>query len=410
MTRAVRSAALTFAGLFLGAALAADDWPQWRGPRRDGVSRETGLLPEWPPSGPPLAWKASGAGDGFSSLAVAGGAVFTMGAHGDVESVLAFDAASGRLRWKTPHGTRFRNGEGDGPRGTPTVDGGRLYALGAGGDLSCLDAATGRIVWTQNVLRKLGGRNIRWGLSESPLVVGDRVLVNVGARDAAVVAFDARDGSVVWKSQSDEAGYASAVAVDVGGIAQAIFFTGERALGLRLDDGGLLWEYRRVANGTANIATPIVRDGRVFLSSDYGTGSALLALERAGKGVQAREVYFTQTMRNHQSTSVLVGDHLYGFSGTILTAMRFADGTLAWKDRSVGKGSLAYADGRLYVLSRAGVVALVEASPAAYSEKGRFRIDTGALPTWGPPVVAGGRLYFRDQDTIYAYDVRRPGT
>ena len=407
MTRTGRPTVITLAALLVGAALAADDWPQWRGPRRDGLSQETGLLLEWPASGPPLAWKASGAGDGFSSLAVAGGAVFTMGAHGNVESVLALDAASGRLRWKTPYGARFRNGEGDGPRGTPTVDGDRLYVLGASGDLSCLDAATGRIVWTQNLLQKLGGRNIRWGLSESPLVAGDRVLVNAGARDASIVAFDKRDGSVLWKSQSDEAGYASAVAAEVGGIAQAIYFTGERALGLRRDDGALLWEYRRVANGTANIATPIVRDASVFLSSDYGTGSALLALAKVGKGVQAREVYFTQTMRNHQSTSLLVGVHLYGFSGTILTAMRFDDGTLAWKDRSVGKGSLTYADGRLYVLSRAGVVALAEASPAGYREKGRFRIETGAQPSWGPPVIADGRLYIRDQDTIYAYDVRR---
>jgi outer membrane protein assembly factor BamB len=387
MTRARTPAAILLA-LLAGAALGAEDWPQWRGPRRDGLSQETGLLREWPASGPPLAWKASGAGDGFSSLAVAGGAVFTMGAHGDVESVLAFDAASGRLRWKTPHGARFRNGEGDGPRGTPTVDGDRLYALGANGDLSCVDAADGRIVWTQNVLRKFGGRNIRWGLSESPLVVGDLLLVNVGAREASIVAFHKRDGTVAWKSQSDEAGYASAVS-------------------LRLDGGDLLWEYRRVANRTANIATPIVRGARVFLSSDYGTGSALLALEKEGTRVRAREVYFTQTMRNHQSTSVLVGDHLYGFSGTILTAMRFDDGTLAWKDRTMGKGSLTYADGRLYVLSRGGVVALVEASPAGYSEKGRFRIDAAALPTWGPPVVAGGRLYLRDQDTIYAYDLRR---
>ncbi len=402
---AVLEAALM--ALLAAGGLGAEDWPQWRGPRRDGISTETGLLQEWRASGPPLAWKASGAGDGYSSVAASGGRLLTMGAVGDTEMILAFEEATGRLLWSAPSGKRFRNGEGDGPRGTPTADGDRLYALGASGDLSCLEAKTGKVVWSLNVLQKLGGRNIGWGLSESPLVVGGRVLVNAGAAGASIVALDKRDGSLVWKSQSDEAGYSSAVTVEVGGIAQAIFFTGERALGLRLSDGGLLWDYKSVSNRTANIATPIVRGNRVFLSSNYGTGGGLLELTAKGGGVQAREVYFTPTMQNHQSTSVLVGDHLYGFSGTILTAIRFDDGELAWKDRSVGKGSLTYADGRLYALSRNGVVALVEASPSAYREKGRFRLATSSQPTWGPPVIANGRLYLRDQDTIYAYDVRR---
>ncbi len=386
--------------------LAAEDWPQWRGPQRDGISTETGLLREWPAAGPPLVWKASGAGDGYSSIAVSGGRLFTMGAVGEVEMVLAFDEATGRRVWSTAIGKRFRNGEGDGPRGTPTVQGGRLYALGASGDLACLDAKTGAIVWRLNVLEKFGGRNISWGLSESPLLAGGRLFINAGAPGASVVALDAGDGALVWKSQDDQAAYSSAMTAEVGGIVQAVVFTGERALGLRLSDGGLLWSYKRVSNGTANIATPIVRGNRVFLSSNYGTGGALLDLTASGSAVSAREVYFTSSMQNHQSTSVLVGEHIYGFSGTILTAIRFADGELAWKDRSVGKGSLSYADGRLYALSRSGVVALVEATPAGYSEKGRFRIETGSQPTWGPPVVANGRLYIRDQDTIYAWAVQ----
>lgn len=384
---------------------ALDDWPQWRGPRRDGVSAERGLLKEWPAGGPPLAWRVQGAGDGYSSFAVAGGRLFTLGARGNTEYVIAFDAASGKRIWEVAHGRRFSNDRGDGPRATPTVDGDRVYAFGASGDLTVLEAASGKVVWTANVLSKFGGSNISWGLSESPLVMSDRILVNAGGRGASIVALRKTDGSLIWRSQSDEPGYSSAVLQEVGGIRQAIFFTGERALGVDVNDGRLLWSYNRVANRTANIATPIVRGDRVFLSSDYGTGAALLAISADGARVNAREVYFTNEMRNHHASSVLVGDHLYGFSSTILTAMHFETGRQVWRDRSVGKGSLIFADDRLYLFSENGVVGLAEANPAGYREHGRFQIRTGNLPTWSHPVVSGGRLFLRDQDTIYAYDV-----
>jgi len=384
---------------------ALDDWPQWRGPRRDGVSAERGLLKEWPAGGPPLAWRVQGAGDGYSSFAVAGGRLFTLGARGNTEYVLAFDAASGKRIWEVAHGRRFSNDRGDGPRATPTVDGDRVYAFGASGDLTVLEAATGKVVWNANVLSRFGGSNISWGLSESPLVLSDRILVNAGGRGASIVALRKTDGSLIWRSQSDEPGYSSAVLQEVGGIRQAIFFTGERALGVDVNDGRLLWSYNRVANRTANIATPIVRGNHVFLSSDYGTGAALLAITADGARINAREVYFTNEMRNHHASSVLVGEHLYGFSSTILTAMHFETGRQVWRDRSVGKGSLIFADDRLYLFSENGVVGLAEANPAGYREHGRFQIRTGNLPTWSHPVVSGGRLFLRDQDTIYAYDV-----
>ncbi|HET8774078.1 MAG TPA: PQQ-binding-like beta-propeller repeat protein, partial [Thermoanaerobaculia bacterium] len=312
----------------------------------------------WPAGGPPLAWRVQGAGDGYSSFAVAGGRLFTLGARGNTEYVLAFDAASGKRIWEVAHGRRFSNDRGDGPRATPTVDGDRVYAFGASGDLTVLEAASGKVVWTANVLSKFGGSNISWGLSESPLILSDRILVNAGGRGASIVALRKTDGSLIWRSQSDEPGYSSAVLQDVGGIRQAIFFTGERALGVDVSDGRLLWSYNRVANRTANIATPIVRGDRVFLSSDYGTGAALLAITADGARVNAREVYFTNEMRNHHASSVLVGDHLYGFSSTILTAMHFETGRQVWRDRSVGKGSLIFADDRLYLFSENGVVGL----------------------------------------------------
>jgi outer membrane protein assembly factor BamB len=280
-----------------------------------------------------------------------------------------------------------------------------VYAFGASGDLSVLEAATGKVIWTVNVLQKFGGSNITWGLSESPLVLSDRILINAGGRDASVVALRKTDGSLIWKSQNDEPGYSSAVVHQDGSVRQAIFFTGRRALGLDVGDGRLLWSYDRVSNRTANIATPIVRGNRVFLSSDYGTGAALLELTPGNGTVTAKEVYFTGEMRNHHASSILVGDYLYGFSSAILTAMQFDTGKVAWRDRSVGKGSLVFADERLYVYSEGGVVGLVEPTPQGYREHGRFTISTGRLPTWSHPVVSGGKLFLRDQDVVYAYNV-----
>jgi outer membrane protein assembly factor BamB len=381
----------------------ADDWPQWRGPNRDGISAETGLLKTWPAGGPPLAWQAKGLGEGYSSFAVAQGRLFTLGARGDIEYVLAFDAASGKRLWEVQHGRRFGNDRGDGPRGTPTIDGDRVYAYGASGDLSVLDAATGKVHWTINVLKQFGGSNTRWGLSESPLVLTDRLLINAGG---TIVALRKTDGSPLWKAAGDEAGYASAVLQKVGSVNQAIFFTSTRALGVDVSSGRHLWSYGQVANNVANIATPIVRGTRVFLSSDYGTGSALLEMVPSGNDVRAREVYFTRQMKNHHATCVLIGDHLYGFDSAILTALKFDTGEVAWQNRSVGKGSLVFADERLYLFSENGVVGLAEASPAGYREHGRFEIKTGRLPTWSHPVVSGGKLFLRDQDNLFAYDVR----
>lgn len=382
------------------------EWSQWRGANRDGLSKETGLLKQWPEGGPPLVWKATGAGVGYSSFAISRGRLYTMGLRGEREYIIAFDIITGKETWATPHGSPFRNDRGDGPRGTPTIDGDKLYALGGDGDLSCLDVKTGRIFWTMNVLKKFGGKNITWGISESPLVIGDKLLVNAGGLGASIVALNKKDGSVIWKSQSDQAGYSSAIQIEAAGISQVVFFTHSRLVGLSLADGGLLWEYPRAANNVANAATPIARGNRVFIASDYGNGGGLVEIKASAKGVTAEEIYFNKDMRTHHSTAVLVGDYLYGFSSSILTAMRFDTGEVAWKDRSVGKGSLVYADGNLYCLSENGVVGLVEATPTGYREKGRFRIPQDNLPTWAHPVIAGGHLYLRDQDTIYAYDVR----
>jgi outer membrane protein assembly factor BamB len=382
-----------------------DDWSQWRGNNRDGTSAERGLLKDWPAGGPKLAWTVKGAGEGYSSFAVAGGKVYTLGARGGTEYTMAFDEATGKKLWEVATGSRFRNDRGDGPRATPTIDGGQVYAYGASGDLAVLDAATGKIAWKINVLEKFGGRNITWGLSESPLVMPDRILINAGGASASIVAVNRKDGSLIWKSGSDEAGYSSGILVPFQGIPQAVFFSASHGVAVDARDGRQLWTYGKASNSTANVATPIARGNKVFFSSDYGTGAGLVALSGAGNKITASEVYFTREMRNHHASSVLVGEHLYGFSSAILTAMKFETGEVAWRDRSVGKGSVVFADERLYLFSENGVVGLAEANPGGYKEHGRFEIRTGSLPTWSHPVVANGKLYLRDQDTIYAYSV-----
>ena len=401
------SAVLVSALVLHTAATGLDDWPQWRGRNRDGIGVEKGLLKAWPSGGPPRAWQAKGAGEGYSSFAVAGGKLYTLGARGNTEYVMAFDEATGKKLWEVANGRRFGNDRGDGPRGTPTVSGSQLYAYGASGDLTALDAAAGTVLWKVNVLQKFGGSNITWGLSESPLVLQDRIIVNAGGRGASIVALSRKDGSVLWQTGDDEPGYSSAILHEWEGVPQAIVFTAQGGRAVDARNGRPLWSYARASNSTANIATPIARGNRVFFSSDYGTGAGLVELSSAGSGnVTAREVYFTREMRNHHASSVLIGDHLYGFSSAILTAMRFDNGQVAWRDRSVGKGSVIFADDRLYLFSEQGVVGLAEANPTGYREHGRFEISTGSLPTWTHPVVANGKLFLRDQDTIYAYDVR----
>jgi outer membrane protein assembly factor BamB len=384
----------------------AADWPQWRGPQRDGISRETGLLDAWPSGGPRQIWQTKGLGQGYAGIAIAQGRLFTQGQRPEGQFVLALDIATGKKLWETPTGPAYAQDRGAGPRGTPTLDGDRLYAMAGEGTLVSLDAQTGKVIWKMNVADKFGGQVPHWGYSESPLVDGSNLIVTPGGPGAAVVALNKKTGDVVWKSQSDPAAYSSAVIGEVGGIRQIIAVTADAVLGLRANNGALLWKYEKASNKVANIATPIFQNGSVFLSSDYGTGCALLKLTAQGDAVNASEVYFSKEMQNHYSTSVAVDGSVYGFSNAILTAMNLQTGQVAWRDRSVGKGSVAYADGKLYLLSEDGVVGLAEATPAAYKEKSRFQIPRGDFPTWTPPVISGGRLYLREQDNLYSFDIK----
>ncbi|MBL8233153.1 MAG: PQQ-like beta-propeller repeat protein [Bryobacterales bacterium] len=383
----------------------ADDWPQWRGPNRDGISKETGLMTSWPAGGPKQVWKATGLSEGFSGIAVVKGRIYTLGQRADEQFVMAFDAATGKKVWETKAGRSFRERRGHGPRGTPTVEADRLWALSADGTLVCLEAATGKKIWEQNIVDKFGGEVPHWGISESPLIDGEKVIVTPGGRDASVVALNKLDGKLIWKSPGDRAAYSSPIIVNSGGVKQYVTLTSNAAVGVSAATGEQLWRYTQVANNVANVATPLYASDHIFVSSDYGTGCALLRL--APKTGKASEVYFNREMKNHHASSILIGKHLFGFSSQILTAMDMMTGNVAWRDRSVGKGNMQYADGHFYVMSERGDVALVEASPEAYKEKGRFSIPQGSFNTWTPPVVANGRMYLREQDNLYCFDVKK---
>jgi len=384
------------------------DWPQWRGPERNGISKETGLLKQWPAGGPPRLWRVSNLGAGYGSLAIKGERIFLQMQVGRQSVVASLNRSTGQIVWSKPLGNSGNNDRGNGPRGTPTIDGDRLYALSESGDLACLQAADGATVWQRNILRDFKGSNIQWLISESPLVDGDHVIVSPGGRDATMVALDKMTGKTIWTSTglSDEAGYASAIAGDVSGVRTYMTFTAEASVGVRASDGKPMWKYTKAANRTANIATPVFVNGKVFFTSAYDTGGALLNLSAQGGEVKATESYFTRNMKNHHGGVVLVNGYLYGFSDNILTALQFDTGRVAWRDRSVGKGSVTYADGNLYILGEGNVVGLVEATPEGYREKGHFEIPDSGLPAWAYPVVSGGRLYIRNQNTLTAYDVR----
>ena len=403
------SRSLTFAlTVSLGAGvLHAADWPQWQGPDRTRVSKETGLLKEWPAGGPRVVWTATGLGAGFGSMAVAGTRVFVQGMRGNSSSVIALNRPDGKEVWAKALGAPQTNDRGPGPRGTPTVDGDRLYVLTENGDLACLKV-DGAVVWQRNILKEFGGSQLRWLISESPLVDGAHVVVTPGGPGAGMVKLDKMTGKTVWtaKELSDTAGYASIIAADVQGVRIYLTFTASAGVGVRASDGKVMFRYPTAANRVANIASPIYSDNKVFFTSAYGTGGGLLDLSVQNGAVVSKEVYFTQNMKNHHGGVVLVDGHLYGFSDAILTCLEFATGNQVWRDRSVGKGTVTYADGHLYIQSENNKFALAEATPSGYREKGRFDIPDKGLPSWAHPVISDGRLYVRNQDTLLAYDIK----
>ncbi len=302
----------------------------------------------------------------------------------------------------------FRNDQGDGPRGTPTVVGDRLYTEGGNGDVACLDATTGKTVWYKSLVDDFGGKRPGWGYSESPLVNGDLVFVTPGGSSGTLVALNKDSGATVWTSTAVTQGahYASPVLATIQGRKQVVQFGRESMFGVAEDGGTQMWSYKNAANGTANCATAVIDGNYVLASSAYGIGGGLAEISVEGGGQQSKEVWFEKKLANHHGGLVKVGDHVYGFGTGGLICIHFLTGEIKWTDPSVKKGSLIYADGMLYCLGEAHEVALVEANPTAYVERGRFKIKPQGRPSWAHPVVANGRFYIRDQHTLTAYDVK----
>jgi outer membrane protein assembly factor BamB len=402
------------------AAIAAGDWPRWRGPNLDNKSAETGLLKQWPAGGPPLVWQVEGLGTGFASVAVAGGKIFTMGRLKGTDSMLILDEQDGRVLVTSPVGPGKRE---RGPNCTPAVDGDRMYGLSIDGDLLCADVTTGREVWRKNFARDFGGKMMsQWGYSESPLVDGDRLICTPGGEQAAIVALDKLTGQTIWTTPlpyggqqgADGAGYSSVVISEAVSVKQYVQLLGRGVVGVAADSGKLLWGYNRIANGTANIPTPIINGDYVFCSSGYGTGAALLKLSGGRGKVEAREVYFKpgNEVQNHHGGMLLLDGFVYlgnkhneGFP----LCLNLLTGEKAWEPgRGAGRRSAAitYADGRLYFRYEDGVLALIEATPKRYNLLSSFKLPSVRAESWPQPVIAGGRLFLRDQEVLMCYDLR----
>ena len=383
------------------------DWPQFRGPNRDNISQETGLLASWPEDGPSLVWKQSNLGLGYSSVAVADGKLYTMGNRGEDEFLLALDAATGEHLWAQRTGSAYHDGMGDGPRGTPTVDGKHVYALGANGDLVCAKSDSGDVVWRMNILQEFDGRNIQWGISESVLIDGDVLVCTPGGKEATLVGLNKQTGKLKWRSKisgSPPAAYSSAIAVNVGNVYQYVNFVHTAVVGVNARDGRPLWSNKKSANGTANCSTPLFANDAIFSASGYGTGGALVKLEANKDNIKPTFVYHTNKMKNHHGGMVALSGYIYGFDEDVLTCLDWEQGKVQWQDRSVGKGSLTVADGHLYLRSENGPLALARVFPGRYEESGRFnQPDRSGKPSWAYPIVANGKLFLRDMDTLLAY-------
>ena len=391
----------------LGAA-DAPSWPRFHGPKLDNISTETGLLKRWPDGDPRLLWTAKGIGEGFATAAIAGGLIYTAG-NIDAQTVVTALDLDGKIRWQVPNGKAW-TGSQPGARGTPTIDGDRLYHESPLGEVVCLDAKTGKRIWRANILEKFGSKNTTWALAESLLIDGDHVICCPGGPETAVVALDKATGQTVWKSPSagDLAGYSSPVLAVHNGLRMILTMTSRAVIGVNADTGDLLWRHEHVTPYDENICTPIFHDGWVFASTGHRVGSVMLKVAVSGQKASVEEVWRSADLDSHHGGVVLLNGYLYGSRWSPQwVCLEWKTGAKMYEQRGVGKGSLTCADGMLYTVSEDGRVGLVKAAPSGHTIISRFRLPTGGEgPVWAHPVVCGGRLYIRHGDCLYAYGIK----
>ncbi|MCH8859190.1 MAG: PQQ-like beta-propeller repeat protein [Proteobacteria bacterium] len=397
--------AITWVALVSPAALYAEDWPQYRGPSQDGISSETGLLASWPEGGPEEVWRVS-LGAGYSAVSIADGKLYTMYNGDGAEWVVCLDANTGEEIWKTEGGKLYKDGQGDGPRSAPAVDEGFVYTLSPRGMLLGLNKDTGEKIWGFNALERFGGNRLQWGLSTSPLVHGNLLLVAIGGeRGKGVVALHKRSGREIWSSLGDKASYATPYALTVDGMPQVAFFMQKAVVGLSPEDGRELWRQKWSTDYDVHAAMPIFSDGILFISSGYDTGSGAYELTAQGGKMRKKELWTSNKMKNKFNSSILIDGYIYGFHNTILTCMELSTGDVKWSQRGFNEGSLIGADGRLIIMGGKGQLALAEVSPEAYREISRVEgILSGT--TWTMPSLSNGKLYLRSQSEVVCLNLK----
>ena len=393
------------------------DWPQWRGPARDDLSKETGLLKEWPADGPKKLWSFTNAGMGYSGFAVVGGRLFTMGTRDGSEVLFCLDAAKGTELWVAKLGSVLSNKWGDGPRGTPAVSGDKVFTMGGDGSLVCVNGKDGKEVW-RTTMASLGGKAPGWGYTESVLVDGDLVLCTPGGSQGTMAALDKATGKLRWQTKelTNGAHYSSIVPATINGQPQYVQRTMETVFGVSPKDGKVLWQ-QPYPGKTAVIPTPIVSGNQVYVTAGYGIGCLSFTIEKDNsiKVLYDETASTNKVMKNHHGGVIQLDGYVYGYSdGLGWICQDFKTGALVWAERSkLGKGAISYADGHFYLLDEgSGTVALIDASPKGWNEKSRFKIDPQTAirspqgRIWTHPVISNGRLYLRDQDLIFSYAVK----
>jgi outer membrane protein assembly factor BamB len=397
----------------IGGSAGEGDWPTFHGPRRDNISHETGLLTEWPSAGPELIWAAQNIGEGYATVSIADGAVYTTG-NLDNQTVVTSLNLDGTVRWQAPAGQAW-TGSHEGSRSTPTIDGDRVYCGSPHGEIVCLQADNGQPVWQVNILERFGGRNITWGLAESPLIDGDLVFCTPGGSQGRVAALDKMTGETIWATLGGQgaAGYASAVIAELHGTRVVLTMSGKSLLGVDAADGRLLFEYPMQTSYDVHATTPICVDNHVFISAGYGTGSFMLRIERDGQNFRAVEKWSCRELDNQHGGIVLWNGFLYGAADQSgkkkWICLDWETGEVRYAEKGVGKGSVLCVEGMLYTLSEKSRMGLVRATPDGHDVISKFSLPRGGDgPSWAHPVVCGGCLYLRHGDRLYCYDVRQP--
>ena len=392
----------------------AEDWPQFLGKSRNGVSQEKNLVDSFPAAGPKIRWKVPG-GVGMSAVVVQGDRAVTSWNSDGEQWLVALDAATGKLVWKAEMGPAYKNPMGDGPRATPTIDQQSIYAYSGEGILLAVDLLSGQTRWRKDVMDELSAKASEYGMSCSPLIVGDRLIVQTGATDAALAAFALADGKLLWKAGTGHAGYSSPVVMDIAGTSQVVSITGTAVMGIDPANGKTLWSYPFETDYGCNTASPVAIDGGVFVSAGENHGSVLFDVQKDKEGYRVKERWKSldskSVMRNEWQTSILVGDYLYGFdnvgaAGPVshFSCIEAKTGKAVWQKSRFGKGNLVHADGKFWLTTIEGELIIAKADSQGYQELSRASILEKNRQTVS---IADGYGYLRDDSNIVCIELRK---